>query len=319
MATDPNQAPDPGPGFRAAPPSEVLLDQLGPLAELPGTWVGKGFNLVALPNGQQGNTPLPFFLKLHNTFETLNFSRIGAPIPNRGSKQGDIFFVGLHYFQQISDALTSGGLHLEPGLWLNLPATKAPSAVATVARLATIPHGDALLAQGPLINNGDPIPGPPKIQPADSTPFTINPATGARQNDTNAFYLDPYKNPKNLPPGVTAAIVANPNQVLTDAIKTQNILNTTVLQVNTNPVGGINGTPISPSLRVGNLGNIPFVGPDNADANAFSAIFWIETVRDPADPTGVKTFLQLQYTQTVILEFSGLKWPHISVATLIKQ
>jgi hypothetical protein len=37
-----------------------------------------------------------------------------------------------------------------------------------------------------------------------------------------------------------------------------------------------------------------------------------ETVRN-ADGT---TFLQLQYTQRVLLVFNGLVWPHISVATL---
>jgi hypothetical protein len=30
-------------------------------------------------------------------------------------------------------------------------------------------------------------------------------------------------------------------------------------------------------------------------------------------------FLQLQYSQTVILDFFGLNWPHIAVATLVKQ
>jgi hypothetical protein len=30
-------------------------------------------------------------------------------------------------------------------------------------------------------------------------------------------------------------------------------------------------------------------------------------------------FLQLQYTQTVILNFLNIDWPHISVATLVKQ
>jgi hypothetical protein len=45
-----------------------------------------------------------------------------------------------------------------------------------------------------------------------------------------------------------------------------------------------------------------------------NAIFWIETV-ERADGT---QFLQLQYTQTVILNFLDIDWPHISVATLIK-
>jgi hypothetical protein len=29
-------------------------------------------------------------------------------------------------------------------------------------------------------------------------------------------------------------------------------------------------------------------------------------------------YLQLQYTQTVLLNFLGLSWPHVSVATLLK-
>jgi hypothetical protein len=29
--------------------------------------------------------------------------------------------------------------------------------------------------------------------------------------------------------------------------------------------------------------------------------------------------MQLQYTQTIILDFLGIHWPHISVATLVKQ
>jgi hypothetical protein len=307
--------PAPDTGFRAAPPTATVQSQLGPLAELRGTWVGRGFNLVALPNGQHENKPLPFFLKLNNTVETLTFAPIGGAIPNRGFDQQDISFLGLHYLQQVSDAATSTGMHVEPGLWLNLPMTTAPASVPALARLGTIPHGDALLAQGPLINNGKPFPGGPKIQSVDSTPFTVNATTGARQNDTNATYLDPYKNPQNLPPGVTAAIVANPNQVLADAIKGQNITETVVLQVNANPVGGINGTPVSsPPLLVGSVGNIPFV-TTNANANSFSTIFWIETVKN----VDGSYFLQLQYTQTVILEFAGLKWPHIAVATLVKQ
>jgi hypothetical protein len=45
-----------------------------------------------------------------------------------------------------------------------------------------------------------------------------------------------------------------------------------------------------------------------------SAIFWVETVEDA---TG-GTFLQLQYTQTVLLNFQNLSWPHVTVATLVK-
>ena len=60
--------------------------------------------------------------------------------------------------------------------------------------------------------------------------------------------------------------------------------------------------------------NIPFVVA-NANVTQFDAIFWIERVRQPDG----SHFMQLQYTQTVILNFLGINWPHISVATLVKQ
>jgi hypothetical protein len=42
---------------------------------------------------------------------------------------------------------------------------------------------------------------------------------------------------------------------------------------------------------------------------------WIEHVQG-AD--GAPDFLQLQYRQTVFLEFDGFFWPHVTVATLRK-
>jgi hypothetical protein len=95
------------------------------------------------------------------------------------------------------------------------------------------------------------------------------------------------------------------SHVLTNAIDGQNIVDTIVLFVSANPVGGINGTPIAPPntpFEVGGIVNLPFVNA-NANANAFSAIFWIETVEN----SDGSQFLQLQYTQTVILDFIGLK------------
>jgi len=68
------------------------------------------------------------------------------------------------------------------------------------------------------------------------------------------------------------------------------------------------------TAEVGGLVNIPFITA-NANATKIEAIFWIERVR-LSDGT---EFLQLQYTQTIILDFADIAWPHISVATLVKQ
>jgi hypothetical protein len=39
----------------------------------------------------------------------------------------------------------------------------------------------------------------------------------------------------------------------------------------------------------------------------------------PAPLTIPVTYTQIQYTQTVLLAFAGLNWPHVSVATLVPQ
>ena len=36
--------------FRASSSSTQVLADLGPLSELPGTWVGNGLNLISLPD-----------------------------------------------------------------------------------------------------------------------------------------------------------------------------------------------------------------------------------------------------------------------------
>ena len=68
---------------------------------------------------------------------------------------------------------------------------------------------------------------------------------------------------------------------------------------------------------IGGISNIPFL-LDNAKAVKFEATFWIETVEQP-NSVEFPTFMHLQYSQTVMLEFGEIIWPHISVATLIKQ
>ncbi|MEO6733634.1 MAG: heme-binding protein [Ferruginibacter sp.] len=289
---------------------------LGALTELQGSWVGKGFNLIALPDFHNKK---PFRLMLNTTIETLEFKPITAPIPNRGNTQDDITFLGLTYVQKVNDAITSETLHLESGMWLNLSANpKQPN--ASVVRMSTIPHGNSLLAQGPSLVDD----GPPIIGDADATPFFLD-ANGNRVNDPNEQYLLPYKNAP-LPPGIARAAVLNPNIILRDAIKAQEaegrkVVRTVVLFVHATPVGGINGTT-PPQGKDGGIVNIPFV-VTNANANSMSAIFWIETVQN-ADGS---QFMQLQYTQTVILDFPvigangqpfDIRWPHISVATMIK-
>ncbi len=298
-------SPSAVPDLRIASPSLTRLEEFGCLAELPGTWSGHGFNLIARPDFEGGND---IFLELNSTDEHLHFSAIGGAIPNRGSVMDDIELFGVHYLQQISDRNTGGALHLEPGIWLNVPATTVPAAPQTVARLASIPHGNAVLAQGSCFE----VSGPPTFAPANTVPFGIgspepspgtpNPFPEYNLGTPNSFRTTP------TPPQVTQAIVTNPNSLLAAHITGQTITETLVLEVSTAP-GAV-------ASAFGGTENIPFL-VTNAEVAQVSAIVWIEKVQYP-DPFNDRHYLQLQYTQTVLLNFKGLSWPHVSVATLKK-
>ncbi len=287
------------PSFRAVPPQSSLAGNLGPLAELPGHWSGTGFNLIARPDFQQSND---IFLELNVTRETIEFMSISSPIPNRGSTgQEDITLFGVHYLQQIQDATTGGALHIEPGIWLNVPATNVPLAPASVTRLASIPHGDAINASGISTL----IAGPPPLGalPANTVPFPVGgpvPAPGALNPfvEYNLGTTSPFRT-ADIPPEITQTVVGNPNSLLDLAIAGQTIVETEVLAVATTPAGGIE--------------NIPFL-VGNANAVEMSSTFWIEKVSDGLG----HTHLQLQYSQSVLLSFLGQNWPHVSVATLKK-
>ncbi|MGB9648043.1 MAG: heme-binding protein [Stellaceae bacterium] len=161
------------------------MEPLGLLGALAGTWKGHGFNLIARPDFHD-NTDL--YLQLNHTRETLTFTPIGGPVPNRGFGQDDIELFGLTYLQQISDADLDGALHIEPGIWVRQPNTtfppeSVPNPQQLVARMATIPHGNSVLAEG----IAEPFNGPPvltipgaqysfsKFPSFNSTPFGVPP------------------------------------------------------------------------------------------------------------------------------------------------
>ena len=113
------------PTVRISPDNVSVLDSLGLLKDLAGTWQGHGFNLVARPAFEFGPT-VNLFLELNLTAETLVFEPISSSIPNRGVFQDDIELFGLTYLQKISDATTGGALHIEPGIWVTQPPTTQP-------------------------------------------------------------------------------------------------------------------------------------------------------------------------------------------------
>ena len=354
---------------------------LGPLADFTGTFSGTGFNLIFRPQSTSTPTKLPKpaqgpndnILELNLTSESLAFSPSLGSVPNRGMVQGDIFLNGVPYFQTISD-VTNGtpiGIHAEPGLWMAVPPTIDPTEPATVVRMASIPHGTTICLQGTALA---PIAGPPTIAPVDPTPFID--ATKALFRFPSQTVTDnaTFRIPQDLSSFVgagtiTRQILDDPNTVLRNHLKGQNIVQTIVLEVASAPetpagpftIPGIGGGTDNIAFLAGNSGqpnaDIPVQqpGPSNRTLPGVKAIFWIETVEhtiivpkfkpgqatlhvqaDPHPVTGLPgpAFVvappisipvprpitvrstQIQYSQVVLLNFNGLSWPHVSVATL---
>jgi hypothetical protein len=338
---------------------------LGGIAGFTGTFSGNGLNTIFRPQDfavtptplpNPANGPNDNILEINLTEETLSFSAALGSIPNRGMVQGDAFLNGIPYLQTINDVSVPAnpvGIHFEPGIWLSVPATDVPKETASIARMASIPHGTTIEAQG----FSRTFAGGPRIDPVDITPFLIN--SNPRQLITfpsqdvtdNATFRLPQDLTSFIAAGtITKDILANPNLVLKNRADAQTITSTVVNVISTNPADPLFG---------GGTDNIAFLLGDknatapNADAVQMSAIFWIETVTEqitvPAytadqpvivqgatsagnpvvsfsvtsqTPTSEDTtidvsYTQIQYTQTVLLNFNHLTWPHVSVATLV--
>jgi hypothetical protein len=143
----------------------------------------------------------------------------------------------------------------------------------------------------------------------------------------------------------------DPNTVLRDPISKQKITNTIAIIISTVPLPPLFGGGVDNIAFL--LGQAAATAP-NAQALQMAAIFWIETVEEvihvpplkagqqfavrakPSAPgqrvptfSGIVPFdldmpreitvpfTQIQYTQTVLLNFNTLTWPHVSVNTLV--
>jgi hypothetical protein len=305
---------------------------LGDLTQLPGTWanadnlVGHGWNMIALPYKEPGrvvnpNTPdqkSEFRLLLNQFNETLTFSTVDKGVPNRGAAFAQVFdrdqhLAALQYIQHIVQIAAvdspqtpdtadtpkgSAAIHHEPGLFLHL--FSQTDGGPDIARLATIPHGDAVLALG----SGVVVNGPPNFDNiGDFSPLPLGVDADVDHNP----YLAPYKHFKDNP-FKNLFNPTDPLALLKAAVKGVNIKTTTVLTLDT-------------ALATGGIHNIPFV-VKQANASRMRAVFWIEELAD-LDAQGNPQFM-LQYAQRVLLDFfpigdsyvGRIRWPHISINTM---
>jgi hypothetical protein len=283
-------------------PAAAPNQGLGPLAGLAGSWSGQGFNAIWRPHTGASD----HFLELNLTNDQIDLEVINGNIPNRGLVQGQIFMHGLTYLQQISDANVKvngvpAGLHIEPGLWINVPSLTDPREPAAVARLASIPHGTTILVQGVTATAA----GGPSFPSVSLTPFNIgHPNQTVDFPEQHLNQTTPFRTSGVGLTGITQAMLNNPNSVL--AANPANVTTTTRLQVSSTAGPIVGGGTSNMAFLVGTKD-----GP-NADAAHVVATFWLQTLEGDTEPK------RLQYSQTVLLNFATLSWPHITVATLTK-
>ena len=334
---------------RGAPP----LPDLGPLKNLVGVWIAKGtgWNMIALPF--HGAPPAPagfkFRLLMNQYDEELKFTFVDDDVPNRGllrpgTVDADQLVVTLDYQQKIvqvaaEDRPTSNGLaggpglpiHHEPGLWLyeknrrtmddEIKGDVVSEVELKVARLASIPHGNSVLALG----TADEHAGMPAIPPISGLPSgrfedVSTPDYDFRDVSNPDPYLEPYRHYIENPfmgnvvgvPSFPGFSPADMNQILRFANQGVNIVRTTVLTVDS-------------TRKSGGIRNVPF-SVREAEPVSMKSTFWIQELAEK-DEAGNPKF-RLQYSQIVMLNFFRPRedehperavWPHISIATLEKM
>ena len=217
---------------------------LGPLTAFTGTFHGSGFNTIFRPD-TGSPTPLPIpatgdnLLELNLTRESLSFSPALGSVPNRGEVQPDTFLNGVPYLQVIQDVTVPRqpvGIHFEPGLWMSMPKTTDPDVPQpTVFRMASIPHGTTIEAQGTFFT----VNGKPDIKPVDITPFPIaDPTHKIKFPSQDVTKKDTARIPQDLTSFVAAgtitqAMLDDPNTLLRNHIAAQNITSTAVIVIST--------------------------------------------------------------------------------------
>ena len=178
--------------------------------------------------------------------KTLSLSRASVRSPTAAWWQGDIFLNGVPYLQVISDITVptqSIGIHFEPGIWVIVPATTNPAEGVTLVRMASIPHGTTIDAQGTFTT----IAGKPTIPAVDITP-TLNapPQTKIKFPSQTATNNNSARIPQDLTPfiaagTITQAILDDPNTILRNHIAPQTITSTTIISISTSPTAPLFG------------------------------------------------------------------------------
>ena len=308
-----------GMGARFIPPGQLDEIDLGPLRQLIGQWESvilppptanetdpntpSGWNVISVP-GEGG-----FVFEVIPYKENLKFSAVAVEAGNRGpvidGTQFNQEITGLFYEQQIisvcdTDFCKTRGfengkvIHAETGLFLYL--TNYSSGL-NIARLGTVPHGNALLALGSSTETTDP--GTAFFPVVSALAFNLDGSAPGGLGYNENIILDPQFAEFNQ---------QDPNTFLQATLE-QLSAGGSITSMTT-----FDMTTSNPDATGGIL-NIPFI-QSNVRASTMNATFWLEQL------TGCEESELLQYSQTINLVFpvagtvTPIVWPHITVSTL---
>lgn len=308
-----------GMGARFIPPSQLNEIDLGPLKQLIGQWetvvlpptsggttttsTPSGWNVISVPD-EKG-----FIFEVIPYKENLKFSAVAVEAGNRGpvinGTQFNQEITGLFYEQQIisvcdTDFCKTRGfengkvIHAETGLFLYI--TNFSSGL-NIARLGTVPHGNALLALGSAEDNTDP--GTAFFPEVSALAFNLDGSAPGGFGYNENIILDPQFAEFNQ---------VNPNTFLQSTLQ-QIVGSGKVTDMTTFDMSTRNPD------ATGGILNIPFI-QSNVTATSMDVTFWLEQI------SGGSESELLQYSQTVNLVFpvagtvTPVVWPHISISTL---
>jgi len=298
---------------------------------------GRGWNIIALPFFRGQNQP-PYRVLMNQYNEVLHFAHIDDKVPNRGIDFGagqntDQEVAALDYTQHIrqlavEDDANSGkafdpelDIHHEPGFFLHMKKQTIDD--FSIARLATIPHGNVATAVGKFVE----IDGPPTIPPLSAMPegVSTNDVVNAMNGDAaepgkaaTVGYLAPYKHYVDSPfmgvlgapfPGFHPLDANHLIRIGVEAIADK-VKKTTELVLDTD------------TMEAG-IVNIPFI-ERQADAALMRSTFWIMEL-DEESAYG-EPRLVLAYSQFIFLDFfprrdgreGFIRWPHVSINMMEK-
>ncbi len=253
------------------------------IARLVGAFSGPGFNLIFRPHGdktppeKQKDIKLPrkHLLELNLTHELWTFPTAKAnlgKIFNRvaGTSDKDAILRGVPYTQLVRDVTATAGkfagqripvtrlgeavdptlqgdvedIHFEPGLLIHVPPSTPNPDKPTICRMASIPHGTTINAQGEAATkvDGKSEPDIPVSQTA-SKPFSLKTAIVSTKFDDDQFNVNnaaatrlpqdllQFKN--NL---ITQDLINDPNNLLKTHNAGKTFSQTIKFKVSTTPV-----------------------------------------------------------------------------------